>query len=105
MFFVSSIVLSVSFIILLICFYNGGVKDGSRTCIEMIESYKKLISDYKGRLSESISLAESFCKNYEEVQKNYNELIESVKRTFPDETKHQTIIRYITEAEDRNDTK
>lgn len=34
-----------------------------------------------------------------ELRKNYNELIMSVGRKFPDETRHQTALRYIQTTE------
>ena len=35
-----------------------------------------------------------------ELRKNYYELLFAVARKFPDETRHQTALRYIMEAED-----
>lgn len=34
-------------------------------------------------------------------KEDYNELIMAVVRKFPNETRHQTALRYIREAEDR----
>ena len=34
-----------------------------------------------------------------DIEKNYNELIMAVQRKFTNETRHQTALRYINEAE------
>lgn len=36
----------------------------------------------------------------EEIKHKYNELLYAVCRKFPNETRHQTALRYIREAED-----
>ena len=38
----------------------------------------------------------------ERVRDNYNDLLMAVERKFPDETRHQTALRYIKEAESRS---
>ncbi|HAR37923.1 MAG TPA: hypothetical protein DCS09_04735 [Porphyromonadaceae bacterium] len=36
----------------------------------------------------------------DELQRKYNELVMAVSRKFPGETRHQTALRYIRQAED-----
>lgn len=40
-------------------------------------------------------------KSYSELAYLYNELLYAVARKFPNETRHDTALRYIREAEDR----
>ncbi len=39
-----------------------------------------------------------------EIEKLYNELLYAVERKFPNETRHQTALRYIQEAEKYSNT-
>lgn len=43
-------------------------------------------------------------KRMTETEKNYHELIMSVARIFPDETRHETALRYIQEAEKQHES-
>jgi len=47
----------------------------------------------------SISILE---RDYIELRKKYDELIYAVGRKFPNETRHQTALRYINKAEEGN---
>ena len=38
-----------------------------------------------------------------EIEKKYNELLYAVERKFPDETRHETALKYIRNAERKTD--
>ena len=56
----------------------------------IIGSWRKNIKDF---------ILSTIQKEIEKVNKKYQELLYAVARKFPDETRHETALRYINEAE------
>ncbi len=56
-------------------------------------------------LAEAADNLNRIAGNVGELEKNYNELLMAVARKFPGETRHQTALRYIQEAEKSAESK